>query len=71
MAKIELTQEQKDFRIDEHTLNRQLMFFLEKSKCVVWNLRKAKDFYNNLRKTNDHVGALDITKKEMFKLGLK
>ena len=38
----ELTQEEKDFRLDSWTLNRQLIHWLEKSKCIVWNLRQAK-----------------------------
>ena len=71
MSKLELTQEQKDFKLDDFTLNNQLIYLLEKSKCVSWSLRDARRFYHKERETQDHVGAMDSTKREMFKLGIK
>lgn len=68
MSKIELTQEQKDFRLDDFTLNKDFMFWLEKSKCM-WNLKETNRKYNELRETLDHATAMETLKRRMFEDG--
>jgi hypothetical protein len=70
MAKLELTEEQKNFRLDSYTLNRQFTYWLAKSKCM-WNLRTTNKEYEKLRKDYDHATAFEKLKIEMFNLGLK
>ena len=70
MAKLELTQEQKDFKLDDYTLNRQLTYWLTKSKCM-WNLKTANCEYDELRKSYDHATAFEKLKIKMFNLGIK
>jgi hypothetical protein len=69
--KVELTQEQKDYRMDDWTLNRQLIHWLEKSRCVIWNLKDANNQYEKLREENDHATAMQKLIKKMFELGIK
>lgn len=71
MAKIELTEEERDFRLEPFTLNRQLIYWLSKSKCVVWNLKKANEEYDKLREDLDHATSFEKLKRRMFELGLK
>ena len=71
MAKLELTDEQKEFRLDSLTLNNQMMYWLTKSKCVAWNLKKANEEYELLREELDHATAFESLKRKMFELGLK
>lgn len=68
MSKIELTQEQKDFRLDAFTLNKDFMFWLEKSTCM-WNLKETNQKYNELRETLDHATAMETLKRRMFEAG--
>lgn len=70
MAKIELMQEQKDFRLDSLTLNNQFIYWLTKSKCM-WDLKTTNKEYDKLRDELDHATALDSLKRKMFNLGLK
>lgn len=70
MAKIELTQEEKDFKLDGFTLNKQFVYWLVKSKCM-WNLKETNEAYDLLREENDHSGAFEKLKKRMFELGIK
>ena len=70
MAKYELTQEQKDFRLDDYTLNRQFTYWLVKSKCL-WDLKTTNKHYNKLRETSDHATAFEKLKIMMFNLGVK
>jgi hypothetical protein len=70
MAKIELTQEQKDFRLDSFTLNNQFIYWLTRSKCM-WDLKTTNKEYNVLREELDHASALESLKRKMFNLGLK
>jgi hypothetical protein len=65
MAKIELTQEQKDFKLDSLTLNNNFIYWLEKAKCM-WNLRETNKQYDELRKTLDHATAMETLKRKMF-----
>lgn len=71
MSKTELTQEQKDFRLEPNALNRQFIYWLDKSKCIEWDLRLTNQKYNDLRQYLDHGTAMDKLKREMFKNGLK
>jgi len=70
MAKIELTQEQKDFRLDSFTLNNQFIYWLTKSKCM-WDLKTTNKEYDKLREELDHATALESLKRKMFNLALK
>lgn len=70
MSKIELTQEQIDFRLDPFTLNNEFSFWLIKSKCP-WNLRETNKKYNLLRFSLDHATAFNKIKQEMFENGIK
>jgi hypothetical protein len=70
MNKLELTQEQKEFRLDDYTLNRQFIYWLTKSKCM-WDLKTANLEYNKLRENLDHAIAFEKIKVMMFNLGIK
>jgi hypothetical protein len=70
MAKIELTQEQQDFRLDSLTLNNDFIFWLTKSKCM-WSLKETNKRYNELRLDLDHAMAMEAIKRKMFELGIK
>lgn len=70
MAKIELTQEQKDFRLDSLTLNNDFTYWLTKAKCM-WNLRETNKRYNELRLTLDHAMSMEALKRQMYSNGLK
>lgn len=70
MAKIELTQEQKDFRLDAFTLNNDFIYWLAKAKCM-WSLRETNKKYNELRLELDHAMAMDILKRQMFTNAIK
>lgn len=70
MAKLELTQEQKDFRLDSFTLNNQFIYWLTKSKCM-WNLKTTNKEYDKLREELDHATAMESLKRKMFNLALK
>lgn len=67
--KHELTEEQKEFRLDDFTLNREFTFWLTKAKCM-WNLKETNKRYNELRLGLDHATALEVLKKKMFQMGL-
>lgn len=69
MKKKELTQEERDFKLDDFTLNNQFIYYINKSKCFNWTLRIANEKYNALRFKNDHATAMLILTKEMFNLG--
>ena len=68
--KQELTQEQKEFRLDSFTLNEQFTYWLVKSKCM-WDLKTTNEKYNFLRTDVDHSTALETLKRQMFVVGLK
>ena len=68
--KHELSQEQKDFKLDMITLNDQFMYWLVKAKCV-WNLKETNKKYNELRLTLDHATAMEVLKKKMFEYGIQ
>jgi len=70
MAKIELTQEQKDFKLDSLTLNRDFDYWLTKAKCM-WNLKQTNQKYNELRLTLDHAMAMEALKRQMYSNALK
>ena len=70
MGKFELTEEQKEFRLDDFTLNRQFIYWLTKSKCM-WDLKTANSEYNELRKSYDHATAFEKLKIKIFNLGIK
>ena len=70
MAKLELTQEQKDFRLDSFTLNNQFIYWLTKSGCM-WNLKTTNKEYDKLREELDHATAMESLKRKMFNLALK
>ena len=70
MAKIELTQEQKDFKLDSFTLNNQFIYWLTKSGCM-WDLKTTNKEYDKLRDEQDHATALESLKRKMFNLVLK
>lgn len=70
MAKIELTQEQQDFKLDSLTLNNGFIYWLEKSKCM-WNLKETNKKYYELRLSLDHATAMEALKRQMFTNGLK
>lgn len=67
--KQELTEEQRDFRLDDFTLNREFTFWLTKAKCM-WNLKETNKRYNELRVDLDHATALEVLKKKMFQMGI-
>lgn len=69
MNKKQLTQEERDFRLDDFTLNNQLSYWINKSKCFEWNLKKGNQEYDLLRVTNDHATAMQLLIKKMFELG--
>ena len=69
MAKKELTIEQREYRLDCMTLNNQFSYYINKSKCFGWNLRKANDEYAILRLEHDHFDSFQIIVKRMFELG--
>lgn len=70
MAKVELTQEQKDFRLDSLTLNNDFIYWLTKSKCM-WDLRETNKRYNEYRLTLDHAMSMEALKRQMFTNALK
>lgn len=70
MEKFELTEEQRNFRLDDFTLNKQFTYWLVKSKCM-WNLKTTNIEYNKLRLTLDHGTAFEKLKIMMFNLGIK
>lgn len=70
MAKIELTQEQMDFKLDSLTLNRDFDYWLTKAKCM-WNLKETNKKYEEFRLTLDHASAMEALKRQMFTNGLK
>ena len=70
MSKLELTQEQKDFKLDSLTLNNNFTYWLTKAKCM-WNLRETNKQYDELRKTLDHASAMESLKRKMFVNALK
>lgn len=70
MAKVELTQEQIDFKLDSLTLNRDFDYWLTKAKCM-WNLKETNKKYNELRKEFDHATAMEKLKREMFVNAIK
>jgi hypothetical protein len=69
MAKIELTQEQKDFRLDSFTLNNQFTYWLVKSGCM-WDLKTTNKEYEKLRDELDHASAMESLKRKMFNLAI-
>ena len=70
MSKIELTQEQRDFKIDPLTLNNDFTYWLTKAKCM-WNLKETNKRYNELRESFDHASAMEKLKRQMFEDGKK
>jgi hypothetical protein len=68
--KQELTQEQKDFKLDMITLNNQFTYWLVKAKCI-WNLKETNKKYNELRLSLDHATAMETLKRKMFNEGQK
>jgi hypothetical protein len=66
-----ITEEQKFFRLDPYTLNKNLIFWLTKSNCVTWDLKRANKEYDALREEYDHATAFEKLKKKMFDQGLK
>lgn len=70
MAKIELTQEQRDFKLDPLTLNNDFTFWLVKANCM-WNLKETNKKYDEFRLTLDHASAMEALKRQMFSNGLK
>lgn len=69
MKKRQLTQEERDYRLDDFTLNKQFDYFINKSKCFGWNLKKANEEYDLLRVLHDHTDSLQLIIKRMFELG--
>ena len=66
MSKKELTQEEKDFKIDSFTLNNQLIYWVTKSNCM-WSLKEANDRYDGLLDTGiGHPEAFEKLKRKMF-----
>jgi hypothetical protein len=70
MKKSNQTEEQKAFKLEQRTLNKQFIYWMTKSRCVDWTLRETNDKYDKLRKENDHGTAMMIIQKEMFKNSL-
>lgn len=69
MSKRKLTQEEKDYRLDDFTLNKQFAYYINKAKCFEWNLKKANEEYDLLRVMHDHTDSMQILIKRMFELG--
>lgn len=69
MAKTELSQEQKDFRLDSFTLNNQFTYWLIKSGCM-WDLKTTNKEYDKLRDELDHASAMESLKRKMFNLAI-
>lgn len=67
--KRQLTQEERNYRLDDFTLNKQFIYYIDKSKCFDWTLKKANQEYDLLRVLHDHIDAMQILIKRMFKLG--
>jgi len=65
MSKVELTQEEKDFRLDSFTLNNQFIYWLSKAVCP-WNLTDTNKKYDELREELDHATAMEALKRKMF-----
>lgn len=70
MSKFELTKEQKDFRLEPSTLNKQMVYWISKARSMC-SLMEANKRYNELRKTKDHGTAFEELKRQFFKEGLK
>ena len=71
MANQELTQEQKDFRLSDLTLNTQFIYWLGKAKCM-WTLKECNVKYEELRDGGlTHSESFDKLKRVMFEQGLK
>ena len=71
MAKQELTQEQRDFRLSDITLNTQFIYWLSKAKCM-WTLMESNIKYNQLRESGlGHSDSFEKLKRTMFEQGLK
>ena len=71
MSKKELTQEEKDFRLDSLTLNNQFIYWLTKSICL-WNLKETNKKYDDLRDSGlCHSDAFEKLKRTMFEQGIK
>lgn len=70
MSKVELTQEQIDFKLDPLTLNNQFIYWLTKANCM-WNLKETNKKYNEMRKDFDHTVSMENLKKQMFLNGIK
>lgn len=68
--KRELTQEERDFKLDDFTLNTQFTYWIVKSNCM-WGLKEANKRYQFLRKEIDHATALEALKRKMFEMGIK
>lgn len=68
--KQELTDEQKEFKLDSFTLNNQFTYWLVKAKCL-WNLKETNKKYDELRLSVDHATAMETLKRQMFIVGLK
>lgn len=69
MAKTELSQEQKDFRLDSFTLNNQFIYWITKSGCM-WDLKTTNKEYDKLRDELDHASAMESLKRKMFNLAI-
>lgn len=70
MAKRELTLKEKEFKLDDLTLNNDFIYWLTKAKCM-WNLKETNRQYNELRKELDHATAMETLKRKMFVEGIK
>lgn len=66
-----MTQEEKDYKLDDFTLNNQFIFLLTKSKCYDINLATINEEYAKLRLTQNHATTMQILKKRMFDYGKK
>jgi hypothetical protein len=69
MSQRELTQEEKDFKLDSFTLNNQFTYWLSRAKCM-WSLRETNKKYKELRLELDHATAFESLKREMFEVGI-
>ena len=70
MTKQELTKEQRDYRLEASTLNKQLVYWIGKARSMC-SLKEANQRYNELRETKDHGTAFEELKRQFFKEGLK
>lgn len=71
MKKSEITQEEKTFKLDPFTLNKELTYWIVKSNCM-WTLKTANKKYDELREMDlRHPDALDGIKRQMFVDGKK